>query len=204
MAGMTDGEMVIIIAEKHYRLRPSIRALCRIESQTNLTTQALIAATAASGLPAFTLRPILREGIKAAENIGDDVPVSDDQLVAAAPHLFAFLLQGLGHEPIFPGMTDPGVMKNIRQPNWQDIFKTYMGVMGRPVQEFWQMTLVEYALAFEGFCLVHKIDGLSASAPATATDVAELLQQFPDEMSASVNGIHSAAENSGSAGKKAV
>ena len=62
-------------------------------------------------------------------------------------------------------------------PDWREMFLTYVGIMGRPVAEFWQLTVAEYELAVEGFCLLQHIDTTS---PATSHELAEMLKRFPD------------------------
>jgi len=62
--------------------------------------------------------------------------------------------------------------------DWREMFKIYVGVMGKNAAEFWQLTLEEYALAFEGFCLAH---GIGIHPPDINHDqLTALMARFPD------------------------
>ena len=163
-------------------LRPTIGALCAIEKHSHLTIIQLITLFYTVHLPMPTLRLMVREGAKAAGDIPHDDMLSDDQaLRTLVPQLRCFLLQGIGYADPDATSFDAKALQSLRQPDWDDMFMTYVGIMERQATEFWQITLTEYALAVEGFCLRHDIDSLSSAAPATSQDLAEMLQQYPDK-----------------------
>ncbi len=166
MACIDNGEMIIPVGRRRVLLRPSIGALCAIDRQTGFAIGKLI-----ETMPESSLRIIANEGMRAA---GSPVfRMTDKALREVRGHLRAFLLRGIG-------CVDETL--SVRQPDWRDMFVTYVGLMGRPVSEFRDITLAEYSLAVEGFCLLHHIDSAAASAPATSQDLAEMVKRFPDRV----------------------
>ena len=107
----------------------------------------------------------------------DKLEFTDEQIKVAIPDLMAFLLRGIGQQATITS----DVIKSLKQPDWRDMFMTYVGIMGRPISEFKSITLEEYALVVEGFCMLHQIDIQSVAIPATSQDLAEMLERFPDE-----------------------
>ncbi len=180
MSPLLFADTPIRINEHTYRLRPTIGALCSIEAQTGLTTLSMISLLHGARLPAAALRIIVNEGMNAIENASDIPECSDEALTKTSMGLCSFLLTGIGCDMTSRSL-DSVTFSGLTQPDWQDMFKTYVGMMGRNAEEFWQLTMHEYMLAVEGFCALKGIETLSASAPATSQDLAEMLQKFPDE-----------------------
>ncbi|MFW0777690.1 MAG: GTA-gp10 family protein [Rickettsiales bacterium] len=179
MTPLLFADTPIRINEHTYRLRPTIGALCNIEAQTESSIVTLITDLHESQLPCDTLRLILSEGAKAANTPLKTAKLSKKILKNTLPQLCTLLLQGIGcAEASVP--LNAQILKLLHQPDWQDMFKIYVGMMGYSTQEFQQITLAEYLLAVEGFAQFHDID-ISTATPATSQDLAEMLQKFPDE-----------------------
>lgn len=167
----------ITLGDKRVALRPTLEAIHAIEAQTGLGTLSLIALLHARKLPPAMLRIIAHEGARAADGVLEDA--SDESLQQAAPALCEFLLSGIGCEATADAL-DVALFRSLRQPDWQDMFKTYVGMMGHSVQEFRQLTYSQYLLAVEGFCMLHGVEPSATAAPATSRDLREMLQRFPD------------------------
>lgn len=138
---------------------PTISAMRRIERQSGLKIHDL-AVLFAAACPPKPLRKLVAE----------EANISEKHTLA----LRDFLLAGIG-------MTKPlaeNSLRNLKSPDWMDMFKTYVGMMGHSAQEFWQLTLEEYELAREGFCLAHHIESLPTA--ATHQELAAMARQFPD------------------------
>ncbi|MGE3714351.1 MAG: hypothetical protein AB7F82_07490 [Alphaproteobacteria bacterium] len=91
-----------------------------------------------------------------------------------------FLLEGIGFYEYGNQALPLNVLRKLQRPDWLDMFRTYVGMMGHSAQEFWQITLEEYLLAVEGFCLLHRITPSSAATTATARDLHAMIERFPD------------------------
>lgn len=179
MAKTFLGEMPVRVGRRYYDMRPTIGALRKIERQTGASIVALIALLHESRLPYDTLRLILNEGAKAGGNSLEGVKLSSRALKNALPQPCAFLLQGIGCTGTSSAPLNAQALKLLRQPDWDGMFKIYVGMMGHSAQEFHHITLAEYQLAVEGFAQFHDID-LSTAAPASSQDLAEMLARFPD------------------------
>lgn len=92
-----------------------------------------------------------------------------------------FLLEGIGFKDYGSQPLDLDTLRNLPRPDWLDMFKTYVGIMGHSAQEFWQLNLEEYRLALEGFCLLHRIDPYADLDPATTRDLREMMVNYPDK-----------------------
>jgi hypothetical protein len=175
------GEVTIMLGGQPHVLRPSFQALYAIEQRSRLTIRGLLALLCAHGLPASALRIIAEEGLAASGYIPDDLDLSDERLKPAAHTLRNFLLYGLGcalDDPRAP--LDAATIRALAVPDWHDLYKTFTGMMGRAGHEFWQTTLPEYWLTYEGFFAMHGLESLQHGAPATSADLAELMERFPD------------------------
>ena len=142
---------------------PTIGAMRRIERQSGLKIPELAALFNAACPP----KP-LRKLVACEANLCEKHTLA----------LRNFLLAGIGAT----GQPTENTLRNLKSPDWLDMFKTYVGMMGHSAQEFWQLTLEEYELAREGFCLAHQIEYLASTAATAATrhDLAALTQLFPD------------------------
>lgn len=138
-------------------LRPTLGALGAIEQATGRPVKQLLA----EGMKADTLRQV-------AEIAGaGKAHITDEELLSQKAAITSFLAGALGG--------------GGASPDFREMFMIYVGVMGRPVAEFWNITLAEYALVLEGFCLHHNIDLAAAGMPATSHDLAEMQERFPDD-----------------------
>lgn len=63
--------------------------------------------------------------------------------------------------------------------DYAEMFTIFAGIMGRSAGEFWQVSVEEYVLIYEGFCLSHNITA-DASAPLTRQQLAAMMNRFPD------------------------
>jgi len=179
MDAMLFADMSICINESNYRIRPTIGALCSIEAQTGLPTLSMISLLYGAHLPATALRIIINEGMNATENPTGILEYSDESLKNVSMGLCSFLLTGVGCDMTSRSL-DSVTFNTLKQPDWQDMFKTYVGMMARSTEEFWQLTIHEYMLAMEGFCTLQGIETIHAAFPATSGELAELMQRFPD------------------------
>lgn len=169
-----------LIGKSRVLLRPSVRALCAIEKNLKCSVVSLLMDLHCGNISVQSLRIIVYEMARAAGVYA--LPVFEDvALQQSIPELQALLLRGIGCAPEIQDELDMSMLHALVQPNWQDIFISYVGILGRPIYEFWEMTLAEYALVTQGFCLQNNIDPVASAAPATSHDLIELMQSFPDD-----------------------
>ncbi len=152
MAHTLSIECTYTIAGHTYRLRPALLVLHTIEMQTGFTMREM--AHSCTHKQAKII-------IQAAT---DDAPEEEDALCEVAKAFLAHALQ------------------DISAFNWRDMFTLYVGMMGRPTAEFWNITPAEYLLAVEGFCQLRGIAPEAAGMPATSHDLAEMVRRFGDDV----------------------
>ncbi len=156
MERLFPNDMHISIAGRHVRLRASIGALCAIEQRLLMPLSALVD----QSLNTAQARIILHEALSAAGHTG--ATFADDE-----PHLIEYAQRYLKQN-----------MQHLPDASWQELFLIYAGVMNRAAQEFWTITLAEYTLITEGFCMMHGFEPQSALPPATSQDLAEMIKRF--------------------------
>lgn len=161
----------ITIAGHVYTWRPSIASLCRMEVNSGCTITDMMKLLHCNKQDDELLRVLAKQLC---------VEIPDAALRQCAPEFLRVLLAAMGHAPTHQA----GALPALSQPDWRDLFMTYVGVMGRPVAEFWEMTLAEYALALAGFCLRNEMEVAAVGAPATSREVLELMKTFPDHAAA--------------------
>ncbi|MFO0388657.1 MAG: hypothetical protein ACK502_02910 [Alphaproteobacteria bacterium] len=156
MENIFPNDTTITLAGKPYRLRASIAALCAIEQHLNLPIHTLAEHTFTNAQAVF----ILHAGIDAAGY--QPIHITDDE-----PHLHEYARAFIA-----------GALQDKTELNWRGMFTTFTGIMNRPTAEFWNITLAEYSLIVEGFCLMHGLEPHRALPPATSQDLAEMIRRF--------------------------
>ena len=91
-----------------------------------------------------------------------------------------FLVQGLGYTRQEADEIHSANLGQLPGICWDDLFKVATGFMGKSTDEFWRMTMHEFLLAYEGFCMLHDIKLAPYGTPATQHDVRSMMRQFPD------------------------
>lgn len=177
--GPVFAETLISLNARRYALRPSFAALYAIESQSLPLPELLRLLHAGYASPDM-LRLILSEGIAAAENGVLDAGWVEEELYAAAPQLLMFLLRGIGYAVEGAESITAEECAALPPLAWPELIKVACGMMGRTLQEFWQMTMPEYRLILEGFLILQGIDALDALPPANSHDLAAMMRRFPD------------------------
>lgn len=181
MAKAFLGEVSLSIHGRRYTLKPSLGALYEIEQRLDMTIPEAIAMVSTGQAPAPMIRTILQEGLAAAGHNPANVRLSRRALRLMTPALCHLLLLGLGcvvDDPALP--PDRKTLATLAPLDWEDMYRNATGMMGKNANEFWHMTLTEYRLAFEGFCMLHGIESYHGATPATSLDLSDMMERFPD------------------------
>ncbi|MCH2547177.1 MAG: phage tail assembly chaperone [Alphaproteobacteria bacterium] len=201
------GETVAVIGKRICGLRPSFAALHAIEAHTHVSIPQVIAHIDSPSCHAEVVRHVLEQGILAYDADATLPKLRSKQWLALRETAVAFLIQGLGCR-IDAGATKnspaPTVVSNVSQSvtpveqqekqdssasrfeplDWQQVYKTATGLLGKTEDEFWQMTYPGLMLQCEAHAAAQGIEIAEVGHPATPDDLLTMMQQYPDSLTA--------------------